>query len=395
MPAETLVFDASSCRFPPPRVPPLPTGLAGVTFRCSKPWASAEHFRHFEYGRYALYQAYRHAGIEAGSTLLAPAYHCLTMLHPALMLGGDVLLYPLRADLSPDIEALEAVAEASPLPVKAVLASHFFGFPQDFAPVVTWCAKRNIPLVEDCSHAFFCEHYRPEGIGTHGQFVVSSPYKFIPSPNGGLLYAQESTRLEAIQTFSPPLKDELRATKRFFDESRRSNDCTPENLDIELAQIQAQNENNAIEKSIETIAGGDDHAHTQFSSLRISRLLYRHPHIDAIVSARRDNYRQWLAGTSHLPYCRPLYPDLPEGCTPYMFPLLIEHPETHFYWLKHLGVPIWRWDTLIASDCPIANHYRFHLLHLPCHQSLTARQLDWMIAAVQKVCAGRTARNDA
>ena len=39
------------------------------------------------------------------------------------------------------------------------------------------------------------------------------------------------------------------------------------------------------------------------------------------------------------------------------------------------------------TTCPIASDYRLHLLHLPCHQSLDDRELDWMIAAIQKLGA--------
>ena len=64
---------------------------------------------------------------------MAPAYHCVTMLDPAIALGGDVLLYPLKPDLSPDLESLDSVFAAAGSPVRALLATHFFGLAQDFA----------------------------------------------------------------------------------------------------------------------------------------------------------------------------------------------------------------------------------------------------------------------
>jgi hypothetical protein len=39
----------------------------------------------------------------------------------------------------------------------------------------------------------------------------------------------------------------------------------------------------------------------------------------------------------------------------------------------------------LREACPTALDYRLRLLHLPCHQSLSPAQLDWMIAAVQRV----------
>jgi perosamine synthetase len=39
---------------------------------------------------------------------------------------------------------------------------------------------------------------------------------------------------------------------------------------------------------------------------------------------------------------------------------------------------------MAVSSCPVARDYRLHLIHLPCHQSLSEKEMDWMIASVQK-----------
>ena len=80
-----------------------------------------------------------------------------------------------------------------------------------------------------------------------------------------------------------------------------------------------------------------------------------------------------------------LFPELPPSVIPYMFPLLIDHPAPHFYLLKHLGVPIWRWDDMAVSGCANATAYRTRLLHLPCHQGLSEQQMDWMLDTVALV----------
>jgi len=50
-----------------------------------------------------------------------------------------------------------------------------------------------------------------------------------------------------------------------------------------------------------------------------------------------------------------------------------------------LGVPVWRWDEMAISNCSVADDYRLHLLHLPCHQSLGEEEMAWMVAAVRIV----------
>ncbi|MEW6513534.1 MAG: DegT/DnrJ/EryC1/StrS family aminotransferase [Pseudomonadota bacterium] len=390
MPLDTLIFDPSACGFPKPRVPLLPIGLDGLSLAAGSRWAPPDHFRHFSRGRYALREAYRLAGIGPGSALLAPAYHCRTMLDPALALGGDVRLYPLHRDLSPDLVALDTMADQTLTPVKALLATHFFGIPQDISSLAAWCARRGITLIEDGSHAFFCEHHRPAGIGDHGEFVVSSPYKFLPSPDGGLLYTRDAGRLKSLSTRAPSLFNELRgmqfAWSRAAERRHNQTALNTDRLDAEYAAI-----------ALLPAACGLDHRelagtspdyrpdHEGYSSLRLSRMLYRHPDIATIARRRRDLFRQWATVTMNLPYCRPLYPELPVACIPYMFPLIIENPEPHFIRLKQLGVPIFRWDSIAVSGCATASDYRLRLLQLPCHQSLTDRDMDWMIAAITKL----------
>lgn len=393
---DTLIFDASTCRFPKPRVPLLPTGLDGISLNTPAPWAPAANFRHYTRGRYALHTAYRLAGIGPGKTLLAPAYHCRTMLDPALALCSDVSLYPLQPDLSPDLATLDALADRAPSPVKAFLATHFFGFPQDFTALAAWCAARGIMLIEDGSHTLFCEHHRPPGIGQHGACVVSSPYKFLPSPDGGLLYARQADQLSQVQTHAPAWKDELRGLAHTWskaaEQRRKRPACDISRLDTELTAITVRETPSVRDVREPAGPSADYHREEETrAALHCSRMIYRHPDIETIARRRRENYRRWAEATMNLPGCRPLFPELPAGCIPYMFPLRIEQPEEHFIPLKQLGLPIWRWDSIVASNCPTANDYRLHLLHLPCHQSLDNRELDWMIVAVQKVGAGGTA----
>lgn len=399
MPLDTLIFDASACDFPKPRVPLLPVGLDGISFSDDQRWASVDHFRHFSRGRYALREAYRLAGIGPGSTLLAPAYHCRTMLDPALALGGEVLLYPLHTDLSPDLSALDALADKAIAPIRVLLLTHFFGIPQDVEPLAAWCSQRGIALVEDASHAFFTETHRPPGIGLRGDFVTSSSYKFLPSADGGLLYARNATTLNNVCPRATGLPDELRGVVRSlskFKQYRRpvSTDFSAVALDHALTTILRAPLDEGRFEQIRIGFSTDYHREDEgLAALRSSRWIARHADAAEITRRRRTNYQRWTVATRGLAHCYPLRPELPDDCIPYMFPLVLERPSPHFAILKRLGVPSYRWDSIAASNCAKALDYRLRLLHLPCHQSLNDRELDWMMAAVQKVGASGTAGN--
>lgn len=387
------VFDPASCHFPRPRVPVLPRGFepAGADdalfLRDALPLGGLGLY--FSRGRYALGEAYRRAGLDGDSTLLAPAYHCVTMLDPALAIGADVLLYPLAADLAPELAALDQLFERSVKPVKALLATHFFGFVRDFSRLKQWCDARSIVFVEDCSHTLFTERFQVKGAGRYGRFVASSPYKFFPSADGGWLYAPDATALAGAATQPASWLAELRGMKQSFDAMRLPRVGTTDIivLDDQLAVLATQ-----------VPAAGDDRCRRRAAqspqyqleversaALRGSRWLIRNSAVGSAIRRRQANYRHWLQAVAGLPHCRPLYPELPEQVVPYMFPLHIDHPMPHFYWLKQLAVPVWRWDEMAVSGCPVAAEHRLHLLHLPCHQSLSEEEMDWMVAALGKV----------
>jgi len=60
----------------------------------------------FVYGRYALVEALKRAGVVSGSAVLLPAYHCRTIVESVLYLGAEARFYPMTADLRPDFSAM-------------------------------------------------------------------------------------------------------------------------------------------------------------------------------------------------------------------------------------------------------------------------------------------------
>jgi hypothetical protein len=84
-----LSFDPSNCGFPKPRVPVLPPLSRGALAWHSPPATSAlttaPNARFYTRGRYAMTEAYRLCGVGPDAPLLAPAYHCRTMLQKMLL----------------------------------------------------------------------------------------------------------------------------------------------------------------------------------------------------------------------------------------------------------------------------------------------------------------------
>jgi len=334
---------------------------------------------------------YELAGITNETTPLAPAYHCLTMLDPAIHLGAEVQLYPLNPDLSPRLEQLDRLLHESSYLVKVLLATHFFGVRQDFGTLRQWCDRHAIVLIEDGSDPLFTESYQAPGIGCFGEFIVSSPHKFFPGEDGGLLHAPNESLLEKVRTDAPLSTAELRKFKRTLEQHHIVLCKTPNAidhgaLDRQLADLLQTAHTIPTTAHYYTMPSpAFSQSQSRASASRISRWLVRQASPEKIAQQRRTNFVRWLDAVRDLPNCHPLYSRLPDDCVPYMFPLYIDHPSPHFDLIKRLAFLVWRWDEMAALHCHVTTEYRVHLLHSPCHRSLTSLQMEWLTAVIRKV----------
>jgi perosamine synthetase len=393
-------FDAEAYGFPKPRVSILPSlcweSLGSQSGGLFQPLAQVATAQYFSRGRYALHEAYRLAGVSEGGALLAPSYHCRTMLDPAVRLGARISLYALHSDLSPDMTSLRSVIQTSPVPVKALLVTHYFGFAQHLQLLTQFCKQHGLALIEDCSHALFVRSDSDGDIGTNGQFGIASPYKFFPCEDGGLLWMNGQAALSLNPLTKPSLKAEIRGVKRAL-QCLFSRPRTPDTnaLSREIETLPAPSAFNGTDKDEDDAGTSDAYASSEegMAGLSVSQWVIQYTNVDRLAARRRKNYQVWLRAIDGLAGCRPLYPELAGGTVPYMFPLILEEPDIHFFALKHLGVPIWRWDDMALSACPVASRYRLRLLHLPCHQELSDPQLAWMTTALRSVLQRSAARH--
>ena len=381
-------FDPSDCGFPAPRVPLLPV-LRWRDFGMRR-GAAAQPFdspgvRHFARGRYALREAFRIAGVGPQFALLAPSYHCRTMFDPALALGGQVLFYAVDENLRPNLDSIVAQLAKAATPVKALIVTHYFGFRQPAASMdalAALCRGNGITLVEDCSHAFqVALEQGPACAGQPGRMVVASPYKFFAAPDGGTLWSSDAPTPSGASP-RPGWFAEIKALMQTLARVRPGVTVAPA-----VPPGAPERRGSECIETGELISNNYDRGHERLSSLALSRTLVRHARLSEAGALRRANYRRWVSAIAGLPGCRALWPDLPPECAPYMFPLLLAHPDPHFFQLKQLGLPIWRWDDMAAAGCEVADHLRLHLLHLPCHQSLSDAQMAWMAESVAAVLA--------
>ena len=120
-----------------------------------------------------------------------PDYFCGTALDPLRAAGARLVFYPLTPKLHPDYPACRAMA-VDGAPDVFVLV-HFFGLPAPVTEAAEFSRRHACLLVEDAAHVFL----PLPGVGEKGDFVLYSPHKHLPIPNGAVLVVRDtaSTKL--------------------------------------------------------------------------------------------------------------------------------------------------------------------------------------------------------
>ena len=81
-----------------------------------------------------------------------PSYNCEAMVEPVTWLGAEPVFFRIDEDLSVDLIDISRRCDPK---IRAVIAVHYFGFPQDFSALGEYCANAGITLTENCAHCFF------------------------------------------------------------------------------------------------------------------------------------------------------------------------------------------------------------------------------------------------
>ncbi len=384
---------------------PLAPVLSAASFRRAagapaRTVLDAGAYRLVTSGRVAIALALRELGVQAGDTVLVPAYHSPSMIPPVLWRGAAPVFYRVTADAGVDLDDLAANIGPD---TRAVMVTHYFGFPQDLAPIRALCDARGIALIEDCAHAFIGEHGgRP--LGSWGDYAIASSMKFLPIYEGGALVSSrhdlKNVRLRSAGA-GFEAKVALNSLEKGFAYGRlpavRAALWLPLRAKAALwgmlKQGMAKRNSTAPQPALAPASSDSsfdfDPRWLDKRSSLFSRALLRAASPARIQALRRRNYQRLDEALRRLPGVRALHPRLPDGACPWVFPLLADEPETLFARLKARGVPLTRfghplWQGMDAQTCPNAALLSRRVLALPCHQELRAEELDWLVAAVRK-----------
>jgi dTDP-4-amino-4,6-dideoxygalactose transaminase len=256
---------------------------------------------------------------------------------------------------------------------------HFFGFPGDIGRAERFCRERGFGLIEDAAHVLLPG---PGGIGSVGDLVVYSPRKLLPIPEGGLLVLRDTAA-----ELDTGLQEPTRA--RGFNHAwvaRQMIRRMIEALGISPQAVRESLENNGY--AAEDTAEGQRLGCTPYSRGLLGLLEADLAHV---VCRRRANYQRLLEGTKSIRNTVPIFPVLPDGVCPYLFPLRMKKGRNRALCeLKRSGIPAGIWPALPAEVLADPQHsdarvLRDEIITLPVHQSLTAAHISSLVTALTAV----------
>lgn len=383
--------------YPPPSIPLVPVltyGGLGSEKAKNPSLADIPHIL-TSAGRAAITLALQHAGITEGDEVLVPAYHCESMIAPVEHVGATPVFYSVHANTQIDMLDVERKITSA---TRAVLATHYFGFPQRVCDLRTLCDQHELILIEDCAHAFLGA---PDGrpIGTVGDYAIGSAMKFFPLFDGGLL-ASRSRPLASIEQFRPSIAMELKGIVNVFEYAMRYRRLQLISLPLRMAMA-AKDMLWGMTKKTMRGRVGDNLAppsseggysldpywiHARMS--RVSEFILTYSRIDRICARRRANYRRIVEALDGVPGMRPLFDELPVGVVPLVVPMTVTDPDTLFPRLKNLGVPIWRFGEYLYPQinehiCKNSIYLSKHVFQFPCHPELTDQEIAWMVETIK------------
>jgi dTDP-4-amino-4,6-dideoxygalactose transaminase len=347
-------------------------------------------------GRVAIGLALRAMGVQPGSRVLVPAYHSASMVPPVQHLGALPEFYRVGADAAVDLDDLAARLPGA----SALMVTHYFGFPQQMAPIRALCDRHGVPLLEDCAHSLFGSHGgRP--LGAWGDYAAASTMKFFPAFDGGCL-ASAHHALDPVPLRSAGLLFEAKAAFRALERSFEHGRLRPAALLLALPQRALQAlwrwRKRGLAPAQQQLAPAASENGFEYDpqwldkrSAWFSRAVLALSSRQDLCRRRRRHYLALEQAVRGLPGCRPLHAALPEQVVPWIFPLLVDNPEPVFARLQAAGVPLVRFGQPMgaaAGACANARDLAQRVLGLPCHQALSAQELDAIATALRNILAG-------
>jgi dTDP-4-amino-4,6-dideoxygalactose transaminase len=383
-----------------PKEPKLHWKLLLPTFSPNESFRSNGHSVHdFFLARNGIYHGLRALGLKPGDNVLVPAYHCRSLVEPILGHGGEVQFYDINVDLTPNFDDIKEKIDRK---TRAILAIHYFGFPQPIRQFRELCQAYGLYFIEDCAHVLRGNTEEGITLGQSGDISIFSWRKFLPLYDGGQLVINNSNLTLNVpwekRGFLLSLKIIKNTLERLFDRSadpRRQRLWAPWELFSTVARdLGRLNRRGRRALDVNSYEVEFDLNSVNLSMSGISRRILKRVNIAKVVETRRRNYEHLRAAVQGMKGVTTPYPTVAENVCPWVFPLLAHGVDDLQVTLRERGIPVTSWGGvihpgLILEQFPSARFLYKNLLFLPIHQSMEAKDLQAMIRILGEVLQQR------
>jgi perosamine synthetase len=362
--------------------------------RADSPW---KHGRvpsgSFFWARNALFHGLSALGISKGAHVLLPAYLCRAAVEPFEAHGAEIAFYSIGLQCKPDFDEIEA--KITPR-TEAILAVHYFGFPQNVGKFREICDRRKLALIEDCAHVLTgMTHGQP--IGSFGDASVFSWRKFLPMYDGGDLFLKNSSAAQQVEWRKETPAFTLKVAKALLDVALENSPGVAARSitgGLEgLKRLWRRASRTPADKPLFALDSNSAAFDLDLANQKMSRIsgwVRDHSDIPAIVSRRRQNFLFLAQRLRALSGISMLNSSLPENVCPWVFPLFFDGLKDAHLLLQKEGIPAVNWSgvrppQVDARAFPDADFLYNNLSFLPVHQNLTPAALQTMVDAVNRI----------
>lgn len=337
-------------------------------------------------GRIAIAIALQNLGVQPGDEVLVPAYHCGAMVEPIVALGATPVFYRISPATTVDLDHISARLSSA---TKALIVTHYFGFPQPMQSVLAFATEHKLGLIEDCAHMFFgsVAELAP---GAHGDYAIASAMKFFPVYDGGYLISRKHP-IDDSKVRSAGVLFDIKSLFASIEYGASHKRLWPVSSILRLAFAAKDRLWTTFKRAYPAVSeqplgpsssdGGAsfDSRWIDIGMSRPSRLLIKLADTSRIVDARRSNFLLMLRLLEKAPRLTPVFRELPPNVVPHVFPILLDDPRS-IPELRAAGVPLLHfgeqlWPNMDEGICPVSVDYSRRLVQLPCHQDLSAQDI--------------------
>jgi dTDP-4-amino-4,6-dideoxygalactose transaminase len=377
------------------------------------PLATNDYLLYFS-ARFALAAGIRYLGINEGETVLLPSYNCGIEIEPFHHFGIRTDFYRIKPDLTID---MVDIARRMCRGVKAVLVTHYLGFPQPLGEIRELCNTWNAFLIEDCAHALLSSD-SGKFLGMTGDISVFSLLKTLPVPNGGVLVINNPKTRVQREECRPSVFSTLYYLADLKRQKTSSDNLATALMEYLLSSLFWRGVNAvrlaaaAVAKvtgiKIVSFVRPDSYVFNSeilnWGMSPLSTNIINTTNFELIKERRRDNFKHLLKRLL-LSECRQEFgfpiETLPNGVCPLFFPLIVKGDGKREYLylaLKERGIashPWWdRFHPAVPwEEFPEAVSLKERLFGIPIHQDLTFEHLDRIILELEKICRTWRTRN--